>query len=223
MADFTITLQYNTERSKLIVPEYGRNIQKMVQKIATIPDRKYRTKKARQLIGAMAKMTPKSKETPDLYHKLWDLLHIMSGFSLDVDSPYPKPTPESIVKKPGRLAYPQKEPKYRYYGNNVMRMIEVCNRLQESEAKNSFKLAIADHMKRCFINWNKENVQDDLIFEHLKELSQGKIDLTDSNKDLSSADTWRRKNQRKNQNQNNNNKRKHFNNNNHSFQKKKRF
>lgn len=192
-------MEYNTERTPLIIPEYGRHIQKLIQQAVEIPDREKRNLTARALIAVMGNLNPHLRDVPDFQHKLWDQLFIMSDFKLDVDSPFERPTRDSVKAKPQRLNYPQRFPKYRFYGNNILRMIAVCNSWEESELKEALKFAIANHMKKCFLNWNKETVEDAVIFEHLKELSGGKINLTASEEDLSTVRSLQRgKYQKKN-------------------------
>lgn len=204
-------MEYNTERTPLIIPEYGRHIQKLIEQAITIQDRAERNNVARALIAVMGNLNPHLRDVPDFQHKLWDQLFIMSDFKLDVDSPFERPTRESVRVKPTRLNYPQRHPKYRFYGNNILQMIEVCNSWEEGDLKNALKFAIANHMKKCFINWNKESVEDEVIFEHLKELSGGKINLASYDEDLSAPKDFQRKFQRKNNNKKQNN---HSNNNN---------
>ncbi len=124
---------------------------------------------------------------PDFQHKLWDQLFIMSDFNLDVDSPYPIPSKDILTQKPDRLKYPQNFPKYRFYGNNIKYMIDVANSWEESELKNALVLVIANHMKKCYLSWNKDTVSDEVIFEHLLELSGGKLNLSKSNEELSNT------------------------------------
>lgn len=192
-------MEYNTERTPLIIPEYGRHIQKLIQQAVKIPDREKRNHTAKALIAVMGNLNPHLRDVPDFQHKLWDQLFIMSDFKLDVDSPFERPTRDSVKAKPQRLNYPQRFPKYRFYGNNILQMIAVCNSWEESELKEALKFAIANHMKKCFLNWNKETVEDAVIFEHLRELSGGKINLAASEEDLSTARSLQRnKYQKKN-------------------------
>lgn len=170
-------MEYNTSRVPLIIPEYGRHIQTMIEQAVLIEDRQERNKVARAIIDIMGNLNPHLRDVPDFQHKLWDQLFIMSSFQLEVDSPFGKPTPETTKVKPNRLNYPQKRPKYRFYGNNMMRMIKVCTTWQDSPLKEALKYAIAHHMKKCFILYNREGVEDRVIFAHLKELSEGDIDL----------------------------------------------
>ncbi|APY12675.1 DUF4290 domain-containing protein [Seonamhaeicola sp. NFXS20] len=183
----TNTLEYNTEREHLIIPEYGRHMQKMINHAKTVEDREERNKLAKAIISVMGNMQPHLRDVPDFQHKLWDQLFIMSNFELDVDSPYTKPTKELLTERPEPLKYPQNHPKYRFYGNNIKTMIDVANTWEEGELKQALVYTIANHMKKCFLNWNKDTVEDIVIYDHLFELSDGKINLRDSEEDLSDA------------------------------------
>jgi hypothetical protein len=132
----------------------------------------------------MGSLNPHLRDVPDFQHKLWDQIFIMSDFKLDVESPYPIPTRDVIHLKPERLAYPQKNPKYRYYGNNIKYMIDVANSWEEGEMKNALVKVIANHMKKSYLSWNKDTVTDVVIFEHLYELSEGKLDMLQSSEEL---------------------------------------
>ena len=181
------TLQYNTKRTQLIIPEYGRHVQLMINQIMETRDRDERNKMAKAVIGIMGNMNPHLRDVPDFQHKLWDQLFIMSNFELDVDCPFEKPQKEVLTQKPDRLAYPQRNPKYRFYGNNIKSMINVAVNWEEGELKNALVFNIANHMKKCFLNWNKDTVQDEVILNHLLELSDNK--LKGSEEDLPLTDT----------------------------------
>ena len=180
-------LEYNTERQRLIIPEYGRHIQKMVNAAVATEDEKERNRQAKAIIGVMGNLQPHLRDVPDFQHKLWDQLFIMSDFKLDVDSPFPKPSREVLQERPDRLDYPQNFPKYRFYGNNIKRMIDVANSWEDGDMKEALEYAIANHMKKCYLNWNKDTVEDEVIFKHLYKLSGGKIDLAANDEDLSDA------------------------------------
>ncbi|WP_248723247.1 DUF4290 domain-containing protein [Seonamhaeicola sp. ML3] len=181
------TLEYNTEREHLIIPEYGRHMQKMINHAKTIEDKEERNKIAKSIISVMGNMQPHLRDVPDFQHKLWDQLFIMANFELDVDSPFPKPTKEVLEERPEPLRYPQNHPKYRFYGNNIKTMIDVANTWEDGELKEALLYTIANHMKKCFLNWNKDSVEDAVIYDHLFELSGGKIDLRNSEEDLSDS------------------------------------
>jgi hypothetical protein len=181
-------LQYNTERSRLRIPEYGRHVQKMVDQALQLSNREERNKMARAIIGVMGNLNPHLRDVPDFQHKLWDQLFIMSDFELDVDSPYPIPLKEVLSARPEPLSYPQNFPKYRFYGNNIKTMIEAALKFEEGEEKEALFFVIANHMKKSFLNWNKDTVEDKVIFDHLFELSDGQIDLRDAHETLTESD-----------------------------------
>ena len=185
-------LEYNTEREHLIIPEYGRHMQKMINYAKTRETKEERNKVAKGIIAVMGNMQPHLRDVPDFQHKLWDQLFIMSNFELDADSPYEIPTKEIYEERPEPLDYPQNFPKYRFYGNNIKTMIDVANTWEDGELKEALIYTIANHMKKCFLNWNKDTVEDDVIFNHLYELSDGKINLKNSTEDLSDANSLMR-------------------------------
>ena len=180
-------IEYNTERPKLIIPEYGRHIQKMVDQAIATEDKDERNKIAKSIIAVMGNLNPHLRDVPDFQPMLWDQLFIISDFKLDVDSPFPIPSREELMERPEPLSYPQNDPKSRVYWNNIKRMIDVANSWEEGDKKEGLILTIANHMKKCFLNWNKDTVEDEVIFEHLFELSDGKINLKNSDEDLSDA------------------------------------
>jgi hypothetical protein len=213
-------LEYNTEREHLIIPEYGRHMQKMISYAKELENTEERNKVAKAIISVMGNMQPHLRDVPDFQHKLWDQLFIMADFDLDVNSPYPKPTREFLQARPEPLKYPQNFPKYRFYGNNIKTMIDVANTWEEGDLKDALIFTIANHMKKCFLNWNKDTVEDDVIFNHLYELSGGKINLKEVDEDLSDATSLMRtktkfssnnkKPQKKNNTNNNNRNRKRY-------------
>jgi len=194
--DVVFNLEYNAERPHLIIPEYGRHLQKLIDQAKIIEDRVERNKAARYIIQVMGSLNPHLRDVPDFQHKLWDQIFIMADFKLDVDSPYPIPTREVINLKPDRLDYPQKNPKYRFYGNNIKYMINVANGWEESEMKSALVKVIANHMKKSYLSWNKDTVTDAVIFEHLFELSDGKINLIQSQEELSTTNDLIRTNKK---------------------------
>ena len=185
-------LEYNSEREHLIIPEYGRHLQKMVNYAKTRETKEERNKLAKSIISVMGNLQPHLRDVPDFQHKLWDQLFIMSDFELDADSPFEKPSREVLNERPEPLKYPQNHPKYRFYGNNIKTMIDVANTWDEGEMKEALVYTIANHMKKCFLNWNKDTVEDDVIFEHLRELSGGKINLIGSEEDLTDSSSLMR-------------------------------
>ncbi|GAB2772479.1 hypothetical protein GCM10010465_18390 [Actinomadura fibrosa] len=159
----------------------------MVEYAVAIEDEKERNKVAKAIISVMGNMNPHLRDVPDFQHKLWDQLFIISDFKLDVDSPFPKPSREMLEERPDRMTYPQNFPKYRFYGNNIKRMIDEANKWEDGPEKDGLIFTIANHMKKSYLSWNKDSVDDKVIFEHLRELSGGKIDLKASEEDLSEA------------------------------------
>lgn len=180
-------LEYNTERSKLIIPEYGRHFQKMVDHAVSIADREERNKVAKSIISVMGNLQPHFRDVPDFQHKLWDQLFIMSDFKLDVDSPFPITPKEVLQQRPEPLEYPQNHPKYRFYGNNIKRMVDVAISWEKGDMRSGLEYAIANHMKKCYLNWNKDTVEDSAIFNHLKDLSDGQIDLAPDGESLTDS------------------------------------
>jgi len=180
-------LEYNTEREHLIIPEYGRHMQKMIYHATTRETKEERNKLANAIISVMGNMQPHLRDVSDFQHKLWDQLFIMSDFKLDADSPFDKPTKELLEERPESLEYPQNHPKYRFYGNNIKTMIDVAMTWEDGDMKEALTYTIANHMKKCFLNWNKDTVEDDVIFKHLFELSDGVLNLKDSEEDLTDS------------------------------------
>jgi hypothetical protein len=210
-------LEYNTEREHLIIPEYGRHLQKMINYAKAIETKEERNKVTKAIISVMGNLQPHLRDVPDFQHKLWDQLFIMADFELDVESPYGMPSREVIEARPEPLKYPQNHPKYRFYGNNIKTMIDVANTWEDGELKEALTYTIANHMKKCFLNWNKDTVEDDVILKHLFELSDGKINLQNSDEDLTDATSLMRSKSRQstnkkitNKNNNNNRGRKRY-------------
>jgi len=189
------TLQYNTKRKQLIIPEYGRHIHKMIELVKAENDTEERNKKVKAIIGVMGNLNPHLRDVPDFQHKLWDQFFIMANFDIDVESPFEKPQKEVLDMKPEKLPYPQNFPKYRFYGNNIKRMIDVAIEWEEGELKDVLVFTIANHMKKNFLSWNKDTVEDVVILAHLEELSGGKLKVAAAQLPLSeSADLIKIKN-----------------------------
>lgn len=180
-------LEYNTERNKLIIPEYGRHLQKMVDHAIAIEDKDERNKVVKAIIDVMGNLQPHLRDVPEFQHKLWDQLMIIGNFKLDVDTPFPVLTKEKLEERPEPLDYPQNHPKYRFYGNNIKRMIDVAKQWEDGDMKSALVLTIANHMKKCYLSWNKDTVEDEVIFEHLYELSKGSINLKGTSEDLTDS------------------------------------
>ena len=182
------TLVYNTQKKKLIIPEYGRHIHEMIDQAVSLKDREKRNEMAKAIIGVMGNLNPHLRDVTDFQHKLWAQLFIMSDFQLDVESPYEKPSKDAYDKrKPNKLDYPQNYPKYRFYGNNIKLMIDFAITWDNTDLKGKLILTIANHMKKCFLNWNKDTVEDKVILDHLTELSDGKIKVSDEDLPLTDS------------------------------------
>ncbi len=189
-------LEYNSQRDHLIIPEYGRHIQKLIKQISSIKTKEERNKAARYVISVLGNLNPHLRDVIDFQHKLWDQLFIMSNFEIDVDSPYPTPSREVLSLKPEKLVYPQNFPKYRFYGNNIKFMIDKVCKWEDGEMKNALVIVIANHMKKSFLSWNKDTVTDEVIFQHLYELSDGRINLNLTNEELSATQNLMKVNQK---------------------------
>ncbi|MEP5338632.1 MAG: DUF4290 domain-containing protein [Algibacter sp.] len=216
-------LEYNTEREHLIIPEYGRHMQKMINHAKTQETKEERNKLAKAIISVMGNMQPHLRDVPDFQHKLWDQLFIMANFELDADCPFDKPTKELLEERPKPLKYPQNFPKYRFYGNNIKTMIDVANTWETGELKEALLYTVANHMKKCFLNWNKDTVEDYVIYNHLFELSDGKIDLRKSEEKLTDSSSLLRTKNKYSSNSNSNNKKSHHKKNNSNNRQRKRY
>lgn len=173
-------MEYNTTRNYLQMPEYGRNIQKMILYAIDIEDKERRLKVANVIVNIMAQMHPKVKETGDYKQKLWDHLFIISDWKLEVDGPYDPPSKEVLYARPDRVPYSEGKIKFKPYGKNIEAVIEKAIAYEEGPEKEAFMKAIANHLKKSYLNWNRDSVNDDLIFEHFKEMSDGKLVLDES-------------------------------------------
>lgn len=162
------------------ISEYGRNIQKMIEHIMTIESRDKRNKLARATIQVMGQLNPHLRDINDFKHKLWDHLFIMSNFKLDVDSPYPIPSKEILTKKPDRLGYASNHIKYRHYGRHIEQMIQKATEFEDGPEKQALIKAIANHLKKSYLTWNRDTVTDEEIASHLSLLSGGKLELDDT-------------------------------------------
>lgn len=170
-------MEYNTQRSKLILPEFGRNVQKVIEGITSVEDKQLRTQLANKFVETLSQMYQDEKEG-DFIHRLWDQVYIMSDYKLDVDSKYPKPTPEEVNIKPRRISYKNNKIRYRHFGNNVQMLIDKIVEMEDSEERdNAIKLLILQ-MKKLYLTWNRDSLDDELIYENIEELSKGEIEIT---------------------------------------------
>jgi hypothetical protein len=167
---------YNYLRRRLMIPEYGRHIQEMIDSLLEIEDREERTRQAKAVIAVMGNLNPLLRDTADFTHKLWDHLFIMSDFQLDVDSPYPLPTREDLAVKPERLEYPQSDISHKHYGKNIVRVI---NRLKYEDLSNAeSELAnVVSYMRNKSLEYNQEHPTAEMLINDIKNLSEGAINL----------------------------------------------
>ncbi|WP_340114420.1 DUF4290 domain-containing protein [Maribellus mangrovi] len=167
-------MDYNSNRKKLALPEYGRNIQNMVDYLLTIEDREKRNKSAKNVIDVMGNLYPYLRDVPEFKHKLWDHLAIMADFKLDIDYPYDPPSPDILTEKPDTVPYNQHHIKYRHYGRTMELIIEEAKNF-EGEQREIIIEQIANHMKKSYLAWNKDAVEDEKILSDLDEMSNGEL------------------------------------------------
>ena len=171
----TCKLLYNTERVKLYIPEYGRNVQKMVDYLKTIEDRQKRNEQAKAVIKVMEILNPAVHLQENYEQKLWDHLFIISGFDLDVDAPYPMPAPESRQERPMQVPIQKKPIKANHYGRNIESIIDLIAEQEEGEIKTSMIRSLAIYMRQQYLIWNKDTVSDETIFQDIEKLSDGRV------------------------------------------------
>jgi len=175
-------LEYNTARPALTISEYGRNVKKMIDYAISIEDREKRNQLAQGIVKAMARLNPQNKDAADYWQKIWDHLFILSDFKLDVDTPYTKPTENTTKLAPAIFSYPPKNTQYRYYGKNIQRIIQKTTLLDEGSQKNGIVKQIANHLKKSYLNWNRDSVTDEIIFNHLADMSDNKLKLDEADR-----------------------------------------
>ena len=175
-------LLYNTERGQIIISEYGRNMQEMIRHLMEIEDRQKRTEAAQFIIQVMAQMNPQVKQSDDYIHKLWDHLYIISDYQLDVDSPFPAPQPMNEASKPQRVGYQNHDIKYGHYGYYMAKMIEIASEREDDNMRQALAYSIANQMKRNFMEWSGNMVNDQQIIDDLKAMSNGRLVLPDETK-----------------------------------------
>jgi hypothetical protein len=187
--------EYNTSRDSMLISEYGRNVQRMVQVAVNEPNREKRQRLAHGLITLMGNLNPQLREMDDYIHTLWDHLFVISDFKLDVDSPYPIPTREMVYAKPQVMTYPQQKIKFRFYGKNIENMIEKAAEMEDGPVKSGFINMIGSFMKQSCRSWNEEMLQDEEILAHLELLSGGRIKMTTDEDVQFHASLFRKNNQ----------------------------
>lgn len=178
-------MSYNTERNKLLLSEYGRNMQRMVEYVAGIEDKKKRNEQAKAVLEIMAHLNPQLKNVDDFEHKLYDHMVMMSDFTIDIDTEFQMPEREEIFKKPSKLPYPQQEFQHRHYGKNIENMIAKACEEPDEEKRKAFAVVIGNYMKLVHENWSNEQVNNNVIQADIKRMSGGKLEISDeSNLDM---------------------------------------
>ena len=170
-------MEYNTTRGKLILPEYGRNVQNMIAHAMELTDRIERNRAAQAIIEVMGQLNPHLRDVDDFRHKLWTHLFVMSDFKLDVDSPYEIPKPEVLNEKPARMAYPKNKIRYGHYGSYTQRILEESTSITDEKEREYLKNTMANFMKVQFLAHNNDAVENNVIADQLKELSKGELIL----------------------------------------------
>lgn len=170
-----MSFDYNTSRKQLVLPEYGRNIQKMVDYIKTVEDRDERNRLANAIVAIMGNLNPHLRDINDFKHKLWDHLAIIAHFELDIDYPYDIPQPEMFQQSPRIVEYGTHDIVYRHYGKSTEMMIDAVCELPEGPEKEKMVTTIANHMKKSYLTWNRDAVGDDVILKDLNKLSDGRL------------------------------------------------
>ena len=202
-------MAYNSQLRPISQPEFGRNIQRMIEKAIAEPNRDTRNKMAMAIIEIMGQLNPQLRDVADFKHKLWDNLFIISDFKLDVDCPYPIPDAAILETKPEKVNYPARNIKYRHYGKTIENLIAKARLMKDGEEKTIFVEMIANMMKRSYLAWNRDSVTDDVIFEQLASMSGNELKL-DPNKKLNFIDFRLKKTENPNFKKNNKNKKKRF-------------
>ncbi|NIG52168.1 DUF4290 domain-containing protein [Chitinophaga sp. Cy-1792] len=182
-------MEYNTTRNHLIMKEYGRNIQKMVEFLLTIEDDMDRQRNSMAVIELMGTLNPHLKNVEDFRHKLWDHIFNISGFALKVESPYPIPTKETLKARPERLEYPKKYPRNRHFGKNLEMVIDKAISEENPEKKEGFTQTVANYMKLAYGNWHKESVHDDAIRAELLSITGNQLEYHPGAAPVSSANS----------------------------------
>ena len=194
-------MEYNTQRKKMELPEYGRSVQNMVDHALTIEDREERQRCANTIVNIMGGMFPHLRDVPDFKHKLWDHLAVMSDFKLDIDYPFEVVKKEELEMKPERLAYSNGAIRYRHYGHILEGLIKKAVEVEDEDERKALIRLLAIQMKKSLNNWNKDGMEDQKIVDDLREYSQGAIDLQVEDLHLNEPRFYKNNNQRKQNNQ----------------------
>jgi len=170
-------MEYNTLQKKLILPEYGRHVHLMVQHAIKVKDRDQRNIAAQTIIGVMANLMPHLRETPDFKHKLWDHLHLISEFKLDIDAPYPLPSPSEMVEKPKIVPYPQSHIRQKHYGKILTDMIREAGKLDDTPQRDTLIQLLATQIRKSYSAWNRSEINPEQIIQDIWDISDGRIVL----------------------------------------------
>lgn len=170
--------EYNTQREQIKLKEYGRNVQKLVNYIRTIPDKDKRTEMSTTLIELIKQLAPTVKEAFENPQRIWDDLYIIADFNFDINSPYPVPNPETVFKKPQTMAYPQSRVRYRHYGKNIEKLIVEAMAKEDAKEREDAVIYLGKLMKTFHGNWNKETIDDSVIIKDIEKMSDGKLTLS---------------------------------------------
>jgi uncharacterized membrane protein YgcG len=170
--------EYNTERPHLILKEYGRNVQKLVDHIRMVPDKDKRTEMAYTLIELIKQLTPTIKDQPENPQRVWDDLFIIADFNLDINSPYPVPERDILFKKPDRVEYPQSQVRFKHYGKNIEKLVKEALKKEDPQERQEAIIYLGKLMKTFYGNWNKETLDDSVILKDIQEMSGGALDMT---------------------------------------------
>lgn len=173
-----MTEEYNTQRPHIILKEYGRNVQKLVEYIRSVPDKEKRTELATTLIDLIKQLTPSLKDQPENPQRLWDDLYIIADFNLDINNPYPVPEREILFKKPMKVAYPQSKVRFKHYGKNIEKLVKEALKKEDPQEKEDAIIYLGKLMKTFYGNWNKETLDDSVILNDIRILSEGKLTLS---------------------------------------------
>lgn len=170
--------EYNTERPHLILKEYGRNVQKLVEYIRTISDKDKRTELAYTLIELIKQLTPTIGDQPENPQRVWDDLYIIADFNLDINSPYPVPAREILYKKPDKVEYPQSQVRFKHYGKNIEKLVIEALKKDDPQERQDAIIYLGKLMKTFYGNWNKETLDDSVILRDIQAMSGGALDMT---------------------------------------------
>ena len=168
-------MDYNTSREKLAMPEYGRNVLKMVEQLKSIPDKEKRTEQARAVVKVMEILNPQVHLQEDFEHKLWDQLYMIAGYDLDIDSPYPCPVASEFETAPVQLPMKNSKIRANHYGRNIEKIIDLLSTEPDSEIKTEMIRSLATYMRQQYLIWNKDSVADETIFSDIEKMSDYKL------------------------------------------------